>query len=478
MTPTSALTRLLPALLLCALPGVVQAPPAIPPQSALRQAQQGQQQAAIGYAGSDRAFHNPERGFYQQVDCSSGPLDAGRLRQYRRERHQSLVMCAFILGDALEQAIPPATLLLFQRQMDAVRQAGMKVVLRFAYNYSDNAQDARPDLLAEHLDQLRPYLERNSDVIAVVQAGFIGSWGEWANSRHYGSGTLSEENWRDRKRVFDKLLEVVPANRSVQLRTPDFKHRLAGAGALTMEDAFQRTASARTGHHNDCFLASENDWGTYRRLSPAGPDYLAADTAYVPMGGETCHYNPPRSDCPTALREMARFHWSYLNGAFHEEVLNAWRLQGCDSDIERRLGYRIGLRHGIFDRTATPGGRLRLLLTLQNDGWAAPFNPRAVDLILRSREDGAVHRFPLDAEPRLWLPGRAIVLRQAVALPPSLPPGDYELLLHLPDPAPSLRDRSDYAIRLANDGLWEAGTGYHRLNAGVTVSASAGMAPE
>jgi hypothetical protein len=321
-----------------------------------------------------------------------------------------------------------------------------------------------------HLNQLQPYLSRNADVIAVVQAGFIGSWGEWANSRHYGSGTLSEENWRDRKRVFDKLLEVVPENRMVQLRTPDFKYRLAGAGALTREKAFHRTPSARAGHHNDCFLASENDWGTYRLMSPAGPDYLQADTAYVPMGGETCHYNPPRSDCDSALREMARFHWSYLNSQFHEEVLNAWRVQGCDAEVERRLGYRISLRSGIFERGAAPGGPLHLALTLQNEGWAAPFNPRAVDLILRNGKDGATYRFPLKAEPRLWLPGRSVVLRQTVALPPSLPPGDYEFLLHLPDPAPSLRGRSEYAIRLANDGLWEAGTGYHRLGASVKVA--------
>ena len=471
MTLTGVLTRLLPALLLSMLPGAVPTPPAIPTlQLQQQKLLQLEREVAVSYAVSDKDFNNPERGFYQQVDCSSGPLDPARLRNYRKVRHQTLLMCAFILSDALDGPISPATLSLFQRQMDAVRQAGMKAVLRFAYNYVDNAQDARRELLMTHLDQLQPYLARNADVIAVVQAGFIGSWGEWANSRHYGSGTLSEENWRDRRLVFDKLLEVVPDNRMVQLRTPDFKYRLAGAGALTREDAFQRTPSARTGHHNDCFLASENDWGTYRLLSPAGPDYLEADTAWVPMGGETCHYNPPRSDCESALREMARFHWSYLNSQFHAEVLDAWRAQGCDAVVERRLGYRIALRHGIFDRGAYPGGQLHLLLTLQNEGWAAPFNPRAVDLILRDRKDGATHRFPLDAELRLWLPGRPVVLRQTVALPSSLPAGDYDLLLHLPDPAPSLRDRNEYAIRLANDGIWEAGTGYHRLGADVKVA--------
>lgn len=470
MTRPVVLTRLLLALLICLLPSAIGSPQDSSPDQ--QPQQQGQAATTVAYTVSSEHFHNPERGYYQQVDCSSGPLDATRLRSYRAVRHQSLIMCAFILSDALEGPIGQPTLALLQHQMDAVRQAGMKLVLRFAYNYSDNRQDASPDVLLAHLEQLRPYLERNSDVIAVLQAGFIGSWGEWATSLHYGSGALDEDNWRDRKLVFDRLLDVLPANRMVQLRTPDFKYRLAGAGALSREDAFQGTARARAGHHNDCFLASDNDWGTYRPMSPAGQAYLESDTSYVVMGGETCHYNPPRSDCDSALREMARFHWSYLNSQYHGEVLDAWRGQGCDAEVERRLGYRISLRDGVFARTAAPGGLLPILLTLQNEGWAAPFNPRAVELVLRNREDGAVHRLAINAEPRLWLPGRDIVLRQAVTLPWSLPPGEYALLLNLPDPAPSLQARSEYAIRLANDAIWEPGTGYHRLGAYVQVRPS------
>jgi hypothetical protein len=469
MTRPDLLRQFLLALLVFLAPSASRSPAASQSQQ-LQQAAQPVQSESVAYTVSTEAFNNPERGFYQQVDCSSGPLDAARLRGYRSVRHQSLIMCAFLLSDALEGPIGESTLALFQHQMDSVRQAGLKVVLRFAYNYSDSAEDASRDLLLAHLEQLRPYLERNADVIAVLQAGFIGSWGEWAKSRHFGSGELSEDNWRDRKLVFDKLLDVMPATRMVQLRTPDFKYRLAGAGPLASGDAFRSTARARAGHHNDCFLASDNDWGTYRRMSPAGQDYLQADTAYVAMGGETCNFNPPRSDCDSALREMARFHWSYLNSQYHEEVLDAWRGQGCDAEVERRLGYRISLRSGIFERSAAPGGPLHLVLTLQNEGWAAPFNPRAVELVLRSREDGALYSLPLNAEPRFWLPGRTVVLRQTVTLPPSLPPGDYALLLNLPDPAPSLHARSEYAIRLANEDLWEADTGFHRLGATVQVT--------
>ena len=77
------------------------------------------------------------------MDCSSEPLAAARLRNDRKVRQQTLLMCAFILKDALDRPLRQATLSLFQRQMNAVRLAGMKAVLRFAFNYTDNAQDTR-----------------------------------------------------------------------------------------------------------------------------------------------------------------------------------------------------------------------------------------------------------------------------------------------------------------------------------------------
>jgi hypothetical protein len=48
-------------------------------------------------------------------------------------------------------------------------------------------------------------------------------------------------------------------------------------------------------------------------------------------------------------------------------------------------------------------------------------------------------------------------------IPADLPPGLYEVVLHLSDPEPQLHARPEYAIRLANEGLWEDSTGYNLL---------------
>jgi len=42
-------------------------------------------------------------------------------------------------------------------------------------------------------------------------------------------------------------------------------------------------------------------------------------------------------------------------------------------------------------------------------------------------------------------------------------PGEYEVLLNLHDSRPSLAAQPDYSIRLANETVWEAESGYNRL---------------
>jgi hypothetical protein len=268
--------------------------------------------------------------------------------------------------------------------------------------------------------------------------------------------------------VVNALLDALPDTRMLQLRTPAFKRTIHGVTALAADAAYSGTHAARIGHHNDCFLASADDMGTY--IDPVNErPYLAAETTYLPMGGETCAVNPPRSECATALAELAQFHWSYLNADYKPEVLASWRAGGCMTEIERRLGYRFALTEGSFARTATPGGTLGVRISVRNDGFAAPYNARLVQLVLRDNA-GTLYRLPLSGDPRRWLPGTTTTLQQDVPLPTGLPSGDYRLGFALPDATPALTERPEYAVRTANTNLWNAAGGYNDLNATVTVS--------
>jgi hypothetical protein len=69
--------------------------------------------------------------------------------------------------------------------------------------------------------------------------------------------------------------------------------------------------------------------------------------------------------------------------------------------------------------------------------------------------------FELDTDPRLW--SGTVTVPVSEALSSSLPEGEYTVALWLPDATVSLRDRPDYAIRMANDNVWDAIEGYNVL---------------
>jgi len=426
------------------------------------------------YRPAEGSVPNPERGWYYSADCD-GRVSIEQLKTWNDREGITLAVCSVSLGDFIDKDISAAALERFSRNMDAFRASGMKAILRFSYSSDTSGTDANLTRIRTHMDQLKPYLEKHKDVIAVVHAGFIGGWGEWAYSRNFGNlGQLNEANWRDRKAVVDKLLSVVPRDRIVQLRTPDFKRRLAGEKPLQAGEAYSGSARARLGHHNDCFLASANDWGTYTNRAVEYP-YLQAETAFVAMGGETCNPEPKRSNCKNALNELARFHYSYLNLSYHPEVLKTFRDEGCFSEIENRLGYRLLLQRAAFPRQAEAGGAFDVELAVRNAGWAAPFNRRDAELVLRNLSSQALIRLPVDTDIRQWQPDETVRIRQSISLPDNMPPGRYELFLSFPDASPALRDRPDYAIRLAHEEGWEAATGLNRLGHIIEVRRAGGM---
>ena len=408
----------------------------------------------VTYPTGAETIANPERGFMHYADCSGAPLSATTMAGWRQDGITQ-VFCMFYLRDFRDRDLDDATLALLQQQFEAVRTAGMTAIVRFAYTDSEAGDDAAPAQVLRHIAQLKPVLQANAYVIATVQAGFVGAWGEWYYTQHFGNaGQVSAEDQANRKAVVDALLDALPATRTVQLRTPGFKRTFYGT---------EPGAQHRVGHHNDCFLASADDFGTYTDPAVERP-YLAADSAKVPVGGETCAVNPPRSECTSALAEMAQFHWSYLNADYQPDVLASWRTGGCMAEVQKRLGYRFVLTSGTFSNTAES---VSVRIDVRNEGFAAPYNPRLAQLILRD-DAGKLYRLPLTTDPRGWAPGTTTTIEQDVPLPTDLPAGTYQLGLALADATPALEAVPEYAIRTANPGLWDT-AGYNSLGASITV---------
>lgn len=461
----------------------------------------------VNYTASSDNFANPERGLYHAWATetrASNPTapNQSALEEHRTSEKITLMYCKFVLDtfikdEASDPLIPISQSFLdhIQSHFDAVRAEGLKCILRFQYTDIVNDGDGtwpprtpygdatKAEMLA-HIAQLKPLLQANKDVIATMHRGFIGIWGEGYYTDHFlddpnQPSTISAAQWQNRYEILEALLHVMPPSRMVAVRYSEAKQNMFGTTtALTQGDAYNGSQLARTSFHNDCFLASDYDYGTWQ--SAAGKTYMADDSKFLAYGGETCYVMPlpERSECPTATTELPLFHWSYLNIEYYLPILNSWAADGCWETIVKSLGYRFVLQTGTYDDVARPGHQFNINLSLENVGYAAPFNPRPVQLLLRNQSSGDIYAAPLPEDPRFWFGGETAVLNHNICLPNDIPTGNYDLLLNLPDRAPSLRARAEYAVLMANSGgVQETATGYNKLLHTLTVSAAAPATP-
>lgn len=435
------------------------------------------QTSTVTYSASTDIIANPERGFYRHEGTHSDaydPLNQSSLAGFRTNSKITLILRLFYLENFINAPISSSYLQNMQSDFAKVRAAGLKCVVRFAYSDdydSGQPQDATKAQMLAHIAQLKPILTANADVIAVLQAGFIGTWGEWYYTSNFGMNP-SASDFNNRREIVDALLNAIPTNRYIQIRTPKLKRSVFSVTtALTQAQAFQATNVSRTGHHNDCFLASSTDEGTYGNIATDYP-YLEQETRYTPMGGETCAVNAPRSECTTAIQEFEKFHWSYINLDYHPGVISDWQADACFSEIEKRLGYRFELRTGIFPQTATIGTQVPVTLKIQNIGFAAPFNQRTAYIVFRNTVSNAEHRVALTSDPRLWSSGVLTTITENLTLPATITSGSYKMYLALPDSDSALATRPEYAIRMANNNTWEATTGYNNLNHTITINSA------
>lgn len=438
--------------------------------------------ANITYEADDSNIANPERGFYHHEETHSASytlLSQDDLLAYREEGI-TLILRLFYLEDFVDTNISDEYLSYMQQDFNTARASGIKMIVRFAYTQRSSAPygDAPLAQVLTHIEQLAPLLQQHADVIAAVQAGFIGAWGEWYYTDYFAEtlGAPTDEDWANRRTLVNALLDALPEGRVIQVRTPDIKFNLTETEeALTEAEAFTNTAQARIGHHNDCFLASSTDVGTYTSNMEAEKAFLEQETKYLPIGGETCGVSMPLSECPNALAQLERFHWSYLNSDYNTDVLDSWEEGDCLPEVYLNLGYRYALTSASLQETAKPGGAISFTIVLENNGWANPYNARLVELVLKNTDTEKTYTLTVDEDPRLWAMDETITLNIAAGLPANMPEGTYALYLNLPDPQKSLQDNPAYAIRLANSNTWNDETGYNSLLHEVTVTNNASL---
>lgn len=403
-----------------------------------------------------------------------------------------------------ECRISDAKIALLEKSLARIRKRGLKTMLRFAYeNGRESLVGPTLDRILGHLDQLAPVIQANSDVICVMQAGFVGAWGEWHSSKHQ-----IEKDRANLARLMEKILDVLPKDRMTQVRSPRYKRwvigheEVEGMPIVDATTAHSGSPLARIGFHNDGFLAGDTCGGTFRDppffSNPGNPefDYTTRESPYVAADGELFwRDHAGHIDGFKAMLRMRLHHYgtfsiwhshsgregkpysidNWMRQRVTAEQIATARLPQDDgyftdstgAPVERtafeyitdHLGYRLELQQAKFTEALRAGGRFSLEVELINRGFAVPHNPRPVIAVLIDWE-GRVAELPFDGvRPCEWQPfdpgdetfaPMTHPFSLVVDLPDGVEPGWYQLGLWLPDAATSIRLDPRYAVRMAN----------------------------
>lgn len=423
----------------------------------------------VTFVESDKNIPNPERGFLTHLEFSTKselvPVSKSSIESnYTFKR--TLFFMIFYMEQFIDSPISEEYLQFIRDNMQRLREGGAKVVLRFAYNrsFDDKAHpwDATEKVVLSHVAQLEPIFKEYSDVIFVLEAGFVGTFGEWYYTDNFNFNPKTKEEYMPRRRLMDALLKALPKDRMVCVRYPAAKmmmYDLTVADSLTVNTAHDGSDISRVAAHNDCFVSSPNDVGTYGK--PEERKYIYSESRYVILGGETCAVTA-YSDCSRTMPKVKDHHLTYLNINYHQGVISKWKKEGCFEDIEKYMGYRLVMDKAFVTPEPKVGEKMRVVLMLRNVGYAAPMNPRDVEFVFVSK-NGDKYPVKIDADPRFWFENGEYVIDREFDLPEGIKTGDYTLYLNLPDPKTTLRDNPRFSIQTANEGTWDEKTGYNRM---------------
>ena len=409
----------------------------------------------VHYTVDTSNFPNPERGWYIPTSSDYGSVySAG----------DTLAMYYVRLDSYRDQALPSSFLDGLKSNFASARSAGVKLVLRFTYNFGYNS-DAPLNIVLQQIAQLKPILTQYSDVIAVMQAGFIGAWGEWHDSTN-GLTTLT-----NRSKIANAILDALPTTRMIEIRTP-YRANDIFPTPPDQSTAFNGSKASRVGQHNDCFVSTSNDGGTYQ--SAADRTYAQQVTKYTAMGGETCDLGglSALNDCPASLQQLQTYHWDYLNSRYWTNIYDKWKSQGCYDEVTKRLGYRFSLDSVTAPTSVSPGTPLGMTIKMDDTGFGKLYNPRPMELVFVPTGGGNNVTVTVGSDVRRLVPGpgETTTIDVGAALPSGTASGTYDVYLNLPDASSNLNQDPRYSIRLANQGTWDASTGYNNLNLQVTVN--------
>lgn len=401
---------------------------------------------------------------------------------------ESLAFLLFYLTDYMNKDLDSGALTFIRSELAKVREANKKAIVRFAYTetHTENTQhEATPTQILKHIDQIADIISDNADIIYLIQAGWLGTYGEWYyKTKNHGetlddyddyylytvSGSAVTDLNNNHKKLLDKMLATTPAPIQIGLRTAFYKRYYlspSAIGSWTEITDWGTSSNHRLAFYNDGIRGSASDVGTFDSDTDRNMWYSQGN--WTACGGEMSYRSADAfaalsddlKDCDQSIAEMRRQHLSYLHYSESNRFMVKWIGEGRMEDIKKALGYRLVLNSAALTFSAlTSGESVNYTISIQNKGCAPVIYSRPFKLVVIHDSVATVLVDNLMDVRNLSAGASATELTGSFDLPYSLSVGD-KLAIWLPDPDPlgnGLDDIPAYSIRLANsDVTWENG---------------------
>lgn len=363
---------------------------------------------------------------------------------------------------------------------------GCMVALRFRYdaNGKDNPEPASFEQILHHIEQIKDsgLLEKYSDIIAYVESGFVGKWGE----QHGGKYTSVQY----KAQLLEAMLQAVPASIPVTVRTPDIFAEWAGIkrselnnteliNSLT-ESAYTSDIQAnkdRIGLYDDGYMGSDSDLGTYANRE-IETDWLHNQTFTSYFGGEFSgnlswaqKYNTYLPE--NAIPEMYKTHLSYINSnifqLYKDYTFSAdYDVNGVDNSayygqtvhqfIRDHIGYRLVLRKSELTAETFQGGNATVNFEVENTGFAGVIPSVYSYVILEKNGIYTLAESNIDCHD--WKSCTTTTETIDIKIPDNLPSGEWNVYLKLNmGTGADITAMNNRSIRFANDDIWNGSLG-------------------
>jgi Domain of unknown function (DUF4874)/Domain of unknown function (DUF4832) len=357
-------------------------------------------------------------------------------------------------------------------RLAAYAGTGVRLLLCFIYNFGPvgpGAMDAPINVISENIDQIAPILLQNQDLIFSMEAGFIGTWGEWHDSTN-GNDTPAAQ-----ATVLDKESSYFGGVFPILVRYPGDLIQYTGTS----------TPSNEIGLYDAYYASDSDDGGTWDTCSPGAgyclsgytvgqlQSYAEAVSTTTVFQGEFGAEDSTLQTCDALASYSYTYHpQSFALFPYPTAIATELQDEGCALSFYNQIGTRIELQNVTISGNPTANGQLQFSVTLVNTGYGRVIRQRPATLVFLSAGSVVAQiPIPLSQIDLRQLASSATPVPQTFAVNVTLPAtfpssGPVSVSLWMPDPAPSLTAQPAYALPLnsldqSGNPIFNPATGYN-----------------